>query len=107
MPPPAVRPLSDHSLSLAPARCAPPRVRPLPSLPSSAALPSRLLCARSMADLAIFDIVDLHLRILKAEVEAAYPALAAHHARVAALPGIAAYLASPRRSAKVNGNNLG
>jgi len=51
--------------------------------------------------------VDLHLRILKAEVEAAYPALAAHHARVAALPGIAAYLASPRRSAKVNGNNLG
>jgi hypothetical protein len=31
----------------------------------------------------------------------------AHHARIAALPGVKEYLASPRREEKVNGNGLG
>ena len=61
----------------------------------------------SIADIAVFDVVDLHLRILDAEVRAAYPGLVTHHARVAAVPGVAKYLASPLRMAKVNGNDLG
>jgi hypothetical protein len=36
-----------------------------------------------------------------------YPLLVAHHGRVAALPGIKEYLASPARLDKVNNNNLG
>lgn len=63
--------------------------------------------ALSIADIAVFDIVDLHLRILDADMRAAYPALVAHHDRVAAVPGVAKYLASPLRLAKVNGNDLG
>lgn len=61
----------------------------------------------SIADIAVFDIVDLHLRIFDAEMRAAYPGLTAHHARVTAIPGVAAYLASPLRLPKVNGNDLG
>ncbi|WIA09015.1 hypothetical protein OEZ85_008429 [Tetradesmus obliquus] len=59
------------------------------------------------ADLCVWEIVDLHLRIFKEEVTAAYPLLVAHHGRVAGLPGIAEYLASPARLDKVNNNNLG
>lgn len=36
-----------------------------------------------------------------------YPLLVAHHARIAELPGIKEYLASPARLEKVNNNNLG
>jgi hypothetical protein len=36
-----------------------------------------------------------------------YPLLVAHHSRVAGLPGIKEYLASPARLDKVNNNNLG
>lgn len=36
-----------------------------------------------------------------------YPLLVAHHGRIAGLPGIAEYLASPARLDKVNNNNLG
>lgn len=36
-----------------------------------------------------------------------YPLLVSHHTRVAALPGIKEYLASPARVEKVNGNGLG
>jgi hypothetical protein len=36
-----------------------------------------------------------------------YPLLVAHHGRVAGLPGIKEYLASPARLDKVNNNNLG
>ncbi len=64
--------------------------------------------AVSVADIAVFDLVDLHLRILGEELRGWYGStLVAHHARVAALPGVAAYLASPLRIEKVNGNGLG
>lgn len=46
-------------------------------------------------------------RIYPEEFAAAYPDLAAHQAKVAAVPGIAAYLASPLRLPKVNNNGLG
>ncbi|KAF6266727.1 glutathione S-transferase [Scenedesmus sp. NREL 46B-D3] len=59
------------------------------------------------ADLCVWEIVDLHLRIFKQEMEAGYPLLVAHHGRVAGLPGIKEYLASPARLDKVNNNNLG
>ncbi len=36
-----------------------------------------------------------------------YPELAAHHERIAAVPGIKAYLESPLRLPKVNGNGMG
>jgi hypothetical protein len=36
-----------------------------------------------------------------------YPLLGGHYQRVAELPGIKEYLASPRRLEKVNNNNLG
>lgn len=62
----------------------------------------------TIADVAVFDIVDLHMRILGEEMKKWYgETLVAHHARVAALPGVAAYLASPLRLEKVNGNGLG
>ena len=46
-------------------------------------------------------------RIYPEQFDGAYPDLAAHHAKVAAVPGIAAYLASPLRLPKVNNNGLG
>ncbi len=36
-----------------------------------------------------------------------YPELIGHHGRIAAVPGIRAYLESPLRLAKTNGNSLG
>eukprot|EP00775_Hariotina_reticulata_P013740 gene13740-13861_t len=59
------------------------------------------------ADLCVWEIVDLHLRIFKEEMEPAYPLLVAHHKRIAELPGIKEYLASPARLDKVNNNMLG
>ncbi|KXZ45600.1 hypothetical protein GPECTOR_53g93 [Gonium pectorale] len=61
----------------------------------------------TMADLQVFDIVDLHARIFGDELKAAYPDLIAFHEHIAGLPGIKEYLASPKRVAAVNGNNLG
>lgn len=52
-------------------------------------------------------IFHLRQRIYPTEFAAAYPDLAAHQAKVAAVPGIAAYLASPLRLPKVNNNGLG
>lgn len=63
--------------------------------------------ALSAADLAVWEIVDLHLRIFKDVMTAAYPLLTGHHGRIAQLPGIKEYLASPLRLDKVNNNNLG
>ncbi|KAI8462660.1 MAG: glutathione S-transferase [Monoraphidium minutum] len=61
------------------------------------------------ADVAVFDIVDLHLRpaLFPDEMKAEYPELAAHHARVAGLKGIKEYLASPDRVEQPNNNKLG
>jgi len=44
--------------------------------------------------------VDLHLTKFGEQFEKQYPALVAHHAKIAALPTVAAYLASPNRMAK-------
>jgi hypothetical protein len=60
----------------------------------------------TIADVMLFDIFDLHIRIFEAMKET-HPTLAAHHEKVAAVPGIAAYLASPLRLPAVNGNGLG
>eukprot|EP00878_Enallax_costatus_P036342 GHUV01040802.1.p1 GENE.GHUV01040802.1~~GHUV01040802.1.p1 ORF type:complete len:138 (+),score=47.84 GHUV01040802.1:177-590(+) len=59
------------------------------------------------ADVCVWEIVDLHLRIFKEQMESHHPLLVAHHKRIAELPGIREYLASPARLEKVNNNNLG
>eukprot|EP00301_Raphidiophrys_heterophryoidea_P005840 c12409_g1_i1.p1 GENE.c12409_g1_i1~~c12409_g1_i1.p1 ORF type:complete len:274 (+),score=56.39 c12409_g1_i1:60-824(+) len=63
----------------------------------------------TVADLQVFDIVDLHLRHdgFPLLVRQRYPLLVAHHQGIAALPQIARYLGSTRRLQMVNGNNLG
>jgi glutathione S-transferase len=67
----------------------------------------------SVADVALFDIFDVHLRLWADALGAdAFPSLHAHRAGVAAQPGIAAYLgadegASRRRWSRLNGNALG
>lgn len=64
--------------------------------------------AITVADIALFDIFDMHLRVWAgALTEAAFPFLHAHRARVSAQPGVAAYLASGKRWSIINGNNLG
>ena len=65
--------------------------------------------AMTIADIAVFDLVDSHLaptapRAFAAAVRARFPALLAHRARVAARPGVAAYLASGNRHAHVFGD---
>ena len=55
----------------------------------------------TIVDLYLFDLTDAHHRVFGAEkFNAVYPAVGAHHAKIAALPAVAAYLASPLRSAK-------
>ncbi|KAL4443462.1 hypothetical protein ABPG75_011199 [Micractinium tetrahymenae] len=61
----------------------------------------------SIADVLLFDLTDVHTRAFGAEFGSAYPELAAHHAKVAAVPGIKAYLGSSRQFDKVNNNGLG
>ena len=46
-------------------------------------------------DLAIWEIIDLHLRIFADELKAEYPDLVTFHGKVAGIPAIAAYLAGP------------
>jgi len=57
----------------------------------------------SVADILLFDIVDMHLRIYGDEFKNAWPALAAHHDAVAGVSTIAAYLSSDRRHPQQNG----
>lgn len=61
----------------------------------------------TVADFAVYEVVDLHLRIFPEQIKKDYALLAAHHAMVAALPGVKEYLSSPRCLAQVNNNNLG
>ncbi|GBF92103.1 hypothetical protein Rsub_04450 [Raphidocelis subcapitata] len=65
--------------------------------------------APTAADLAVYDIIHLHLRdqLFPEEMKAQYPGLVAHHDRVEALPGVKEYLASPDRLAAPNNNGLG
>ena len=50
----------------------------------------------TLADIQLFNMVDVHLPLFPRHM-AAFPALLALHARVAALPAIATYLASEKR----------
>lgn len=64
--------------------------------------------ALSIADILLFDIVDVHQRAFgEDKFAAAYPNLAAVYKQVEAIPGVKAYLESPGRMAKVNNNGLG
>lgn len=65
--------------------------------------------AVTAADIAIYDIVHLHLRpqLFPDEMKATYPALVAHHDRIEALPGIKEYLAGPDRLAQPNNIPVG
>ncbi|KAG2497343.1 hypothetical protein HYH03_004504 [Edaphochlamys debaryana] len=51
----------------------------------------------SIADFALFNLTDLHLDHWSDLVRSRFPALAQHHGRVAALEGVAQYLASESR----------
>jgi glutathione S-transferase P len=51
----------------------------------------------NVADIVLFDGIDVILLVFGDEFKAAYPALVAHHDAVAAVPSVAAYLASDRR----------
>lgn len=55
--------------------------------------------ALTVADISLYDMTEFYLRKYGAKFGAAYPALVAHHAKIAGLPRIAAYLASPLRCA--------
>ena len=59
----------------------------------------------TIADIHLFDIVDLHLReqLFPQEVKDKFPLLVAHHDRVAKEANIAAYLSSDKRPSQVNG----
>jgi len=63
----------------------------------------------SIADFAAFDLTDLLLReaAFPEAVKKHFPALVAHHDRIAALPNVASYLKSSKRPERVNGNGLG
>lgn len=56
----------------------------------------------TVADIAVFDVMEsqIHGMGLGEEFKAKYPALMAHHAAVAALPNIAAFLSSQNRPGK-------
>merc|ERR1711916_241208 len=59
----------------------------------------------SIADLQLFDIVDLHMILLPDyDFKLHFPRLSAHWETVRNIPAIAAYLESPKRLSKVNGN---
>jgi glutathione S-transferase P len=60
----------------------------------------------TVADFAVFDILDLHMRIMP-DIIAQFPALSALHQAIAADPNVAAYLKSDKRQSKINGNSLG
>ncbi|KXZ45605.1 hypothetical protein GPECTOR_53g98 [Gonium pectorale] len=63
--------------------------------------------ALTIADLCLWEITDLHLRIFEEQLKEVYPELIAFHEHIAGLPGIKEYLASPKRLAAPNANSLG
>ncbi|PSC70419.1 flagellar associated [Micractinium conductrix] len=54
----------------------------------------------SVADLVLFDLVELHQRVFGERFDKQYPAMAAHHAKIGVLPAVADYLASALRPEK-------
>jgi len=63
----------------------------------------------SIADIQLFDIIDVHLRPCFATFDFAgeYPLLMAYHDRIAKLPKIAEYINSGKRHEQMNGVPLG
>eukprot|EP01023_Acetabularia_acetabulum_P037854 TRINITY_DN3613_c0_g2_i1.p1 TRINITY_DN3613_c0_g2~~TRINITY_DN3613_c0_g2_i1.p1 ORF type:complete len:295 (-),score=42.28 TRINITY_DN3613_c0_g2_i1:198-959(-) len=61
----------------------------------------------SIADLQLFDIVDLHVRIFGDIIGEKYPALIRHFELVAAVPEIKTYLEGPLRLQQANNYGLG
>eukprot|EP01023_Acetabularia_acetabulum_P001374 TRINITY_DN10520_c0_g1_i3.p1 TRINITY_DN10520_c0_g1~~TRINITY_DN10520_c0_g1_i3.p1 ORF type:complete len:227 (+),score=19.17 TRINITY_DN10520_c0_g1_i3:238-918(+) len=61
----------------------------------------------SVADLQLFDIVDIHVRIFGDLIQQTYPALLEHREFVAAIPEIKAYLEGPLRLQAANNYGLG
>lgn len=62
----------------------------------------------TIADVQLFNLVDLHLRpVAFPEQMKAFPNLVKLHETFAAIPSVAAYLTSDKRHAKINGNDLG
>jgi len=63
----------------------------------------------SIADIQLFDIIDLHLRPCFAQFDFPkhYPLLMAFHDRIAKLPKIAEYLSSDKRHEQLNGIPIG
>jgi glutathione S-transferase P len=61
----------------------------------------------TVADFALAELVGLHLRIFREQLEKDYPMLVDHHAKVMALPGVKEYVGSPKCLPQVNNNGLG
>lgn len=61
----------------------------------------------TVADFALYEMFELNVRIFGDRIKGEWPALAAHHAKIAAIPEIKAYMSSPRCFAQVNNNGLG
>lgn len=61
----------------------------------------------TVADFALYELFDLHVRAFGDRIKGEWPALAAHYAKIGALPEIKAYTSSPRCFAQVNNNGLG
>lgn len=61
----------------------------------------------SIADIQLFDFLELHIRIYKKHLKAMYPDLVAYFDTIAAEPGIKDHLEDPKRFQQVNGLNLG
>jgi hypothetical protein len=60
----------------------------------------------SIADILVWDMFDMLAGIFPDTLAAAYPDLGAHHAALAAVPSVRAYLESPLRLAAVVANDL-
>ena len=62
----------------------------------------------TVADVALFDIFEVHLRLWAQALDAAaFPRVHAHRMAFSALPPVEQYLSSGRRWARLNGNALG
>ena len=61
----------------------------------------------TIADVAVWNIVDNHLQIFKQEITNEYPELIKFHQQIASLPAIKSYLGSDLRLGQNNGNGLG
>lgn len=61
----------------------------------------------TIADCALFDLVDLHNRIFPTEMKDSYPELLAFMEKMESFEGIKKYRSSDRLLQKINGNSLG